>query len=294
MKINKKKLQKELQKIKDFYLDDKNHIDATDKFFNETFGKDFNKLKKKIYKSATKSKTNEDFYKSLEGIDKDVDKLFKVNSTLSEAYFIKSMKDYYSKRSYAIASETDIATNVLKKQSDLIKITESQFKNATFSERIWKNQQQLKIELAEVLNKDINNQRGRRQIYRDLARRLAVSEYKAERVVRTELARYQSEMELEQYKDAGVEEFEFVAVLDNRTSSECKDNDGEVHLVKDMSIGTNAPPLHPNCRSTTVPYFQGMPTLDRIGRDPRTGKSEYMDQSIKTYKDYENKYIKWL
>ncbi|WP_316959815.1 minor capsid protein [Staphylococcus sp. IVB6181] len=45
-----------------------------------------------------------------------------------------------------------------------------------------------------------------------------------------------------------------MAKLDERASKICRQNDDKVFYVKDMVPGVNAPPMHPNCRSTTAPY----------------------------------------
>ncbi|EGQ2718446.1 minor capsid protein, partial [Staphylococcus pseudintermedius] len=72
----------------------------------------------------------------------------------------------------------------------------------------------------------------------------------------TEAARVQTEAQKLHYletigKDA---EYEFVAKRDEKTSKICRHYDKKVFKVKDMVPGVNAPPMHPHCRSTTVPH----------------------------------------
>jgi len=45
-------------------------------------------------------------------------------------------------------------------------------------------------------------------------------------------------------------EYEFIAVLDNRTTPRCQALDWKIFLLEEYSVGTNAPPMHPRCRST--------------------------------------------
>ena len=68
------------------------------------------------------------------------------------------------------------------------------------------------------------------------------------------------------FTNLGVEEYEFVATLDRRTFPICRSMDGKHFEMSDMKIGTNAPPLHPRCRSCTAPYFEDAEDLDRIAR----------------------------
>jgi len=46
-----------------------------------------------------------------------------------------------------------------------------------------------------------------------------------------------------------------LATLDERTCDVCGPMDGQIFDLKEFEMGLNAPPLHPNCRCTTVSYF---------------------------------------
>ena len=45
-----------------------------------------------------------------------------------------------------------------------------------------------------------------------------------------------------------------MASLNERTCEICGELDGKVFFVKDAKPGANYPPLHPNCRCTTIEY----------------------------------------
>ncbi|AIL57788.1 phage head morphogenesis protein [Staphylococcus aureus M90388] len=49
-------------------------------------------------------------------------------------------------------------------------------------------------------------------------------------------------------------EYKYVAKIDSKTSKLCHSLNGKIFKVKDMIPGVNAPPMHPWCRSTTVPH----------------------------------------
>ena len=82
----------------------------------------------------------------------------------------------------------------------------------------------------------------------------------------------------------------FVATLDSRTSEICQSMDGKVFDYKDREEGVNYPPLHPNCRSKTRAYLgeEAEKTLKRRARDPKTGKTEIINNV--SYKDWIKKY----
>lgn len=73
-----------------------------------------------------------------------------------------------------------------------------------------------------------------------------------------------NQAELDGYKECGLERYEFSAHLDNRTSEICAEMDGKVFDLKDAQAGTNLPPMHPFCRSSTVPVLPSEEELDRI------------------------------
>lgn len=52
-------------------------------------------------------------------------------------------------------------------------------------------------------------------------------------------------------KELGIKYFKYDAHLDSRTSQICREMNGKIFKIDDYEIGVNAPPLHPNCRSTT-------------------------------------------
>lgn len=58
------------------------------------------------------------------------------------------------------------------------------------------------------------------------------------------------------YRDARVKEYRFIAVIDDATTSTCKELNGHVFKMSEMKIGINFPPTYPPphpCRSITEP-----------------------------------------
>ncbi len=96
----------------------------------------------------------------------------------------------------------------------------------------------------------------------------------ARRLINTEMAYFTSEAQKMSYKELGCEQYEIVATLDGKTSHICQDMDGKVFDLKDFTAGITAPPFHPNCRSTTCPYFNDGFTEGetRVGKD-RVGQT---------------------
>ena len=131
-------------------------------------------------------------------------------------------------------------------------IPNASFHNATFSERIWGNQTALKAELSKQLQVGMIQGKNPRVLAKEIQKTFGTSTSNAERLMRTELARVQTEAQRQSFLANDFEEYTFHA---NRgCCSACADLDGKHFKIKDMMPGKNAPPMHPNCRCSVSAY----------------------------------------
>lgn len=133
-------------------------------------------------------------------------------------------------------------------------VADSSFKNATFSERIWVNQDQLKNSLSSVLSNALIQGKNPREFIPLIRKKFDVSRCNAERLLRTEIARIQTQAQAESYEANGIDEYEYIACGLKDVCPLCKEMDGKTFKLKDMEIGENAPPMHPNCHCATAPH----------------------------------------
>lgn len=162
---------------------------------------------------------------------------------------------------------------------------------ADFSSRIWKNKTQLINSLQTDITQSLMTGTSTAQLSEKIAARFNMSYNQAYRLVETETAYIQERAMLDTYDELGLEKYQICAVLDSKTSEICQDLDGKVFDRKDAKPGITMPPFHCHCRSTTVPYIEGL--LDdggRVARDPETGKTVEIPDM--TYKEWYNKYVK--
>ena len=113
--------------------------------------------------------------------------------------------------------------------------------------------------------------------------------YCASRLIRTEVNHFSNQGFLEGYKAAGITRYRFMATLDLRTSAVCRQLDGKTFLVEEAKAGKNLPPMHPFCRSITVPVVSDRPGT-RWARDPVTGRSMTVPADM-TYSQWYEKYV---
>lgn len=164
-----------------------------------------------------------------------------------DEYFKDSAKREMMKQS-GILGDT-----VMSNYSEVIeKVVNGSFHNATFSKRIWQYQEELKAELDKLLTRQMVNGHNPRRVARYLRKEFDVTKFEAERMMRTESARIQGELQKASYERFEVKEYEWVT--EPTACSVCKDiARGGRYKVKDMEIGINMIPAHPNCRCSTVP-----------------------------------------
>jgi SPP1 gp7 family putative phage head morphogenesis protein len=153
------------------------------------------------------------------------------------------------KRNASILGDTVIDNAKMAKT-----VADSSFKNATFSERIWVNQDQLKNSLSSVLSNALIQGKNPREFMPQIRKKFDVSRCNAERLLRTEIARVQTQAQAESYEANGIDEYEYITCSLKDVCPLCKEMDGKTFKLKDMEIGENAPPLHPNCHCALAPY----------------------------------------
>lgn len=137
------------------------------------------------------------------------------------------------------------------KKLDVNKLIEKQLAESQFSARIWQNQLELRSELQKILYRSIANGEHSTKLSRSLRKSMDSSVSNAKRLVRTEVAKLQTEVQRYYYEKNKVEYFEWLTEDDACKS--CKALDGKKVEVSDLVIGENAPPIHPNCRCSTIP-----------------------------------------
>lgn len=160
-----------------------------------------------------------------------------------------------------------------------------------FSDRIWKNKGQLLDQINTTFLQGVAQGHNSKKIALEMAKNMGTSYHNCERLVRTECAHIAGQATLEGYKERGTKKYKYDATLDNRTSEICQSLDGQVFDVKEAQEGINYPPMHPNCRSSTSPYFEPddidkmFDEAQRVARD-ENGELYYVPASM-TYKEWQ-------
>lgn len=162
---------------------------------------------------------------------------------------------------------------------------------SNYSKRVWKNTKKLAESLEEVITQGLMTGQSIRDMELALEARVVSERYKINRIIRTEVNHCCNQGTLMSYKAAGTLRYIYLATLDMRTSSICRSLDKDVFFVSKAEVGVNFPPMHPNCRSTTMAYPEdGIFPKERTARDPETNKNIHVPFDM-SYAQWYRKYV---
>ena len=160
-----------------------------------------------------------------------------------------------------------------------------------FSSRVWDNRQKLVNELNTELTRNIILGQDPQKAIDAIAKKMNTSKNVAGRLVMTEEAYFSSEAQKDCFAELDVEQYEIVATLDSITSEICREMDGKHFPMSQWEVGTTAPPFHPWCRTTTVPFFDD--DFDAVGERAARGEDgkTYYVPADTTYKEWEKAFV---
>ena len=232
--------------------------------------KDINKIEKKLlklFKDTRKEVLNElkIIYSDIESteyakyridsllmsIDNTLDNLYKKN----EEQVTEGLKEIYKRFDKEASIDLGASFNTIN-ENLIREAIKTNWSGLSFSERIWEHRRRLAFTIKGELTKGLTRGDSLQDMSRIIADKLNNSYSNALRLVRTESCFIMNEATINNYKNNGIKEYEFMAFLDKKTSPQCRELDGKIISVEEYKAGLNFPPLHPNCRSCIVPVIK--------------------------------------
>lgn len=212
------------------------------------------------------------------------------HSTVTQAMSDIAVSGYYG-TIYDIQRGTGSAFPIQQIDRALVQgVNAYPWSGATYSERLWKNRNNLNFQLRETLTQGLIRGDSTDVMSRELMRRLKSSKDATYRLVQTECAYAHAAATMDAYEVLGVEKFTFLATLDEHTCSECGTLDGQSFEIYEAQEGDNVPPIHPGCRCTTIPGDADDLTGERIARG-HDGKTYKVDAGM-SYEDWRQTFVK--
>lgn len=227
-------------------------------------------------------------------IDLTMQQVYKQEKARSTSHYLDLANEAYYRSIFDIQQQTGYGFSFTVIDSKVIdKVINSKWSGTNYSKRIWHNTQALARVLKEELLINLLTGRTDREVAEIIANKYAQGASNARRLVRTESCNLANQMEMESYKECGIETYIFVATLDLKTSEPCRKLNNQRFAVSEQQPGLNCPPMHPWCRSTTICDISdaGLAQMKRRARNPETGKTELVPASM-TYEQWYDKYVK--
>lgn len=211
----------------------------------------------------------------------------RMDGFLGDAY-----KDNYYRGLYEIGHVGKTLPAISQVDSKSVEaVLRTPWSGKNYSARIWKNQKQLAQVIQDEVVASVHRGDDVRKISRRVADKMGVGLSNAQRLVRTELNYVHNQAALDSIRDAEMDYFRFVATLDSRTSTMCREHDGNIYPIDDADTGENIPPLHPRCRSIIVGSLGGreLKGQTRIAKGDE-GKYIHVPAEM-TYEDFQAVYV---
>lgn len=216
-------------------------------------------------------------------------KVSTINKLLEDNYVASYYLQFYE---IARSSEISVKFDTVDAKG-VERAVKTKWSQTNYSQTIWRDRDRLVKNLETLIPQSFARGLNSNELGDMLAKEMNTSKNRARALVRTEVNRICNQASLDSYKVSGIEEYEYLATLDMRTSEICRDLDGKRFKVTQAEIGVNYPPMHVNCRSTTVPYFDDEDEfeddLGRVARDEE-GKTIRVPRKM-TQEEYINTYV---
>lgn len=207
-------------------------------------------------------------------------------------FLMDAYKDRFYHGIYDVAERTGIMkANVAIDDDTAQKIAAAPWSGKSYSQRIWKNDQQLGTVLRTVVSNGLHRGLSVPQMTKMVEDKMHAGLSNARRLVRTEMNYVQNRAAADSIKESGMKYYRFIATLDRRTSSMCRAHDGKVYPINEYRPGGNAPPLHPNCRSTIAGSLRDVYNEDGTRTARNYEKKTIHVPKNMTYESWYNTYI---
>ncbi|WFR60860.1 minor capsid protein [Paenibacillus amylolyticus] len=216
-----------------------------------------------------------------------------VELTASRNGYVKAIRKSYYRSIFDIQKGFGLGFNFVRIPfGDIEAILMNPWSGSHFSSSVWSNTERLADQVTDVVTSGFMSGLSSVKMAQKLSELMQSGLFVASRLIRTETTYMSNAGEMAAYKEAGVDQYQFMATLDSRTSEKCRKHDLKVYDVADAQPGKNMPPLHPWCRSTTRGWFgeEAIAGMQRRARDPQTGKTMLVPANV-NYDDWYRQYV---
>ncbi|HFD2049314.1 TPA: minor capsid protein, partial [Clostridium perfringens] len=208
-----------------------------------------------LYRVAEKMKTAtptlSDMYKfnRLNNLQNNINSIIKELGSNVENFGKKNMYKGFSENYKATMEAIGEVSFDIPNKKLMKEILDRPWKGNNFSERLWKNTKVLAMNLNDILTAGLTQGKTITEMAIQLNNRMNEGFNVAHKLVKTETMHYLNESSFKAYQDAGCEEVQVWAAVDERTCPTCGIRHGNVYRIRDKPTL----PFHANCRCVYLP-----------------------------------------
>ena len=152
------------------------------------------------------------------------------------------------------ARQAGILDTELRYSKEGIKaIVNSDYKYGNFSKTLWTNQKALMNTIEVMLRRSIIQGGNSTELVGRLRKQFDVGVHEAKRLLVTEAARVQGDVQIDSMEQAGYDEYVYIS--EPTACDICKPLDGQHFKIKDREVGVNYYPMHPFCKCSSAAYY---------------------------------------
>lgn len=199
-------------------------------------------------------KETERLEKLKEKIENELNRLFMIEQSLTKDALKQIFDDGYYRSVFNLQQAIGYGTTIVFIPPNVSeRVINIAWSGKNYSERIWTHRKRLGNKVKQIVTQGTILGHSNAKMASKLEKEMGVSFNQAARLIRTETNYVYNQATKSAYEAMNQDTYIFLATLDLRTSQTCRSLDGKRFKTKDAKPGVNYPPLHPNCRSTTIP-----------------------------------------
>lgn len=169
------------------------------------------------------------------------------NEGIIGEYLEKLGMNEYARQAGILDSEIRFSKEAVKA------VVHGDYKYGDFSSNIWTNHEKLINNLGVILRRSMIQGSNPTTMIGRLRKEFDVSHYEAKRLLVTEAARVQGDIQIDAFEQAGYDSYTYIA--EPTACDICAKLDGEHFSIEDREVGVNYYPMHPFCKCSSSPYF---------------------------------------
>ncbi len=188
----------------------------------------------------------------------------------------------YYRNCYDVQSVFQVGFNVAKIDTGtLMRILRHPWSGENYSETLWENTDKLAALAKREITLGFMAGSGIQKMAKEIDDVMKKGRYAAERVVRTESSYFSNQGRLDSYREMGLEEYTYLG----GGCDICMALNGQSFKISEAEAGTNLPPMHPNCKCTTIPKTSIDLFKNREGANPLKDNPKFEEWKKKYVKD---------